>query len=180
MQNPRDNNIVFIYFKVARTELTAEYPIDIHQSVEEMIVGVKPLILRDFQLPNVEIVDTNNGYDLYAEDGPALVPSNETLYEKYGDLVYNKAFYIRPITDSNDDNNIIPESLESQENLVAESAPVHSSPVRRCVICMTTEPNMLLGPCNHLCVCQDCGSSPTIHNCPVCRVAIRNRTVVYM
>jgi len=176
MQNTVDNNIVFIYFKVARTELTAEYPVDIHWSLEEMVANVKPWILRDFQLGNVEIVDTNNGCDLYAEDGPALDLSNQTLYEKYGDMVYNKAFYIRPIIDSMD-NNVIP---EQQDILIAEGSSSLLPPVRRCVICMTMESNMLLGPCNHLCVCQGCGSSPTIHTCPVCRVSIRNRTVVYL
>ena len=166
------DNIVTIYFKVVRMALSVEYAIDIRWSLEEMITNVKPWILRDFHLSNVEIVDTNNEMIVFAEDGPALVPSNEILHEKYGDSVYNKAFYIRPIIESDD----------NRRNIITESTtPTSSSSlVRRCVICMVCEPNMLLGPCNHLCICQNCGSSPTIHTCPICRVTIQNRTVVYM
>jgi Zinc finger, C3HC4 type (RING finger) len=176
--NSNQSNIASIYFKVVRTELSTEYDIDIRWSIEEMITNVKPWILRDFQLDNVELVDTNNDAVMFAEDGSALIPSTETLYEKYGETVYMKAFYIRTIIVSDDNagrNAINTNTIQEPMNM----APSSSS-IRRCVICMTCEPNMLLGPCNHLCICQNCGSSPTIRTCPICRVAIQNRTVVYM
>ena len=50
---------------------------------------------------------------------------------------------------------------------------------RACVICMENPKNVVLSPCNHLCICQDC-SSRVVLTCPICRSAIKKKTVVYL
>lgn len=39
----------------------------------------------------------------------------------------------------------------------------------RCVVCFDTVSNVLMIPCNHLCVCSNCCSHLTTNQCPVCR-----------
>jgi hypothetical protein len=42
----------------------------------------------------------------------------------------------------------------------------------KCVICFEVEPTMLITPCNHLALCDECSSNHTFEVCPVCRKLI--------
>lgn len=46
-----------------------------------------------------------------------------------------------------------------------------------CIICMDKAKNVLIEPCNHLCVCTQCVAQ--IARCPICRVPITAHRVVY-
>ena len=50
---------------------------------------------------------------------------------------------------------------------------------RQCVICLENPKNVVLSPCNHLCICEDC-SAHVVRTCPICRSTIKKKTVVYL
>jgi hypothetical protein len=56
---------------------------------------------------------------------------------------------------------------------------VSSIQTPRCCICMDRQPDMLIRPCNHLCLCQIC-SAALLRRCPQCRVAIRTIERIYV
>jgi len=47
-----------------------------------------------------------------------------------------------------------------------------------CVVCMEKEKKVLLLPCKHLCLCEDC--SVDVNSCPLCRVLIKQKTTVFL
>jgi len=48
-----------------------------------------------------------------------------------------------------------------------------------CSVCMLEKKNILLSPCNHLCVCEKC--SPHINFiCPICRTPVKNILKVFL
>ena len=44
----------------------------------------------------------------------------------------------------------------------------------KCAACWETEPDMVLFPCKHLCLCECCGEKWR-HGCPICRTHIESR-----
>lgn len=46
-----------------------------------------------------------------------------------------------------------------------------------CIVCYDLRRNVLIKPCNHFCLCQEC--SRDLRDCPVCRRAIRTKEIVY-
>lgn len=50
-----------------------------------------------------------------------------------------------------------------------------------CVICMDAEPNVVLIPCGHMCMCSDCAlvARQQHENCPLCRSRVRLSSRVY-
>jgi Zinc finger, C3HC4 type (RING finger) len=166
------SQIVSIYFKVIRTIMSATYEVDINWTTEKFINIMREKVINDFNLENVEFVDTENNLPrgVAAEDGPAIQRENIKLIDKYGNRIYQIAFYIRPIPFAGLE-------IETIEETVGTSyLPIE----RSCVICMSQERNMVFLPCNHLCSCSQCGLNPTIRVCPICRVAFNNRIVVYV
>lgn len=51
--------------------------------------------------------------------------------------------------------------------------------ISRCVICLENKNEILLYPCRHVCLCQEC-SRQTISNCPVCYTIIKNKKRVFL
>ena len=49
-----------------------------------------------------------------------------------------------------------------------------------CVVCLAEERRVLLLPCRHLCVCEDCAGDRRLERCPLCRAAIEDRMRVYV
>tara|TARA_B110001452_G_scaffold229694_2_gene205681 strand:+ start:629 stop:2131 length:1503 start_codon:yes stop_codon:yes gene_type:complete len=47
----------------------------------------------------------------------------------------------------------------------------------RCCICLESQKDTMLGPCNHLCMCESCAAA--VQACPVCRTRIRTRRRAY-
>lgn len=46
-----------------------------------------------------------------------------------------------------------------------------------CVICLDLQRNILLKPCKHFCLCENCAQS--VQQCPVCRKEITMKEIVY-
>jgi hypothetical protein len=64
------------------------------------------------------------------------------------------------------------------------SNPQHSE--KMCVVCMEREKSVVLMPCLHLCICQECTDQLIAHSgrkkamCPVCRQLIQNHIKPFM
>ena len=50
---------------------------------------------------------------------------------------------------------------------------------RTCVICQVEAKTVLLMPCRHLCVCEECAQRPQLVRCPLCREAVCERINVF-
>jgi hypothetical protein len=48
-----------------------------------------------------------------------------------------------------------------------------------CVICLDNEKSVLLMPCRHLCVCEECANRANLARCPVCRDRIEQTIKVF-
>jgi hypothetical protein len=49
-----------------------------------------------------------------------------------------------------------------------------------CCICYINTKNVLLTPCNHLCVCSKCSTNASLHKCPLCNENIVSKINVYV
>jgi hypothetical protein len=75
------------------------YDIDLSWTTEQFINIMRENVINRFNLENAEFVDTmqNLPEGVAAEDGEALLPTNITIRNYYGNNIYKTAFYIRPI-----------------------------------------------------------------------------------
>lgn len=48
-----------------------------------------------------------------------------------------------------------------------------------CVVCRTNPREIILLPCGHVCICEDCADDITDY-CPVCRTKITQKTAAYI
>jgi len=60
----------------------------------------------------------------------------------------------------------------------AYAAAVAAAAQATCVICCERPPAMVLQPCGHVCVCQDC--APAVQTCPMCRMPVAGCMRVYV
>lgn len=161
------NHIISMYFKIVRTSNFKNYNVNFNWTTEEFISIMREKVIRDFNLDNVEFIDTENNYHITriaSEDAPSIQPSNIKLIDKYGDKINQVAFYIRPIT----------RELELETNAIT------IIPNNLCSICFTNERNILFLPCRHLCTCGDCGLNSHLIACPICRNLLDSRIVVFV
>ena len=49
---------------------------------------------------------------------------------------------------------------------------------KECCVCMDADPNVVLLPCRHMSICDNC--SKQVEKCPLCRKLITKRMVVYV
>uniref|UniRef100_A0A6C0D9G4 RING-type domain-containing protein n=1 Tax=viral metagenome TaxID=1070528 RepID=A0A6C0D9G4_9ZZZZ len=162
-----NNNIISIYFKLVRTSNYKNYNVNFNWTTEEFIRIMREKVIRDFNLENVEFIDTENNYHITriaSEDAPAIQPSTIKLIDKYGDKMHQIAFYIRPI----------PRELELETNTITTITN------NLCSVCLTNEINIVFQPCSHLCVCNSCSSNPIMQTCPLCRSEITDRILVFV
>lgn len=50
---------------------------------------------------------------------------------------------------------------------------------QRCVVCSTNAREIILLPCGHVCICEDCSDSIN-SNCPICRTRITQKAAAYI
>ena len=98
------NQQIEFTFKLAYTEKTKTYKFNPNITIINFIESIKNQAYNDFDLYsgyNIEILETcqyNNINGRNPEEAPVLVPDfNTSLREKYGNINYNVAFYIRVI-----------------------------------------------------------------------------------
>jgi Zinc finger, C3HC4 type (RING finger) len=154
-----------LIFKIVRTDISRQFQVDLSWSMEEFILHMKEKILCEFYLDNVDLVDDiNRIYDIAAEDGLAIQPSNINIRQHYKDKINQVAFYVRPKT------------ISPVESYVINIEPSYYA----CVVCLFQERNVIFSPCNHICVCSTCSSNSSITTCPICRANIVKKQDVYL
>jgi len=95
------SDVIEIYVKLAYTCKSINYMIEFNSTVTQMIDYIKSRVRSDldidsrFQLEIVEAGQFNNQNGRNAELAPALEPSDITLREKYNNIPYTIAFYVR-------------------------------------------------------------------------------------
>lgn len=50
---------------------------------------------------------------------------------------------------------------------------------RLCVICQERDKSVVLLPCRHLCICDQCAEYDQLRVCPLCRRDIESKFAVY-
>ena len=147
-----------VYFKEAWTCNTRYYLIEPNWTTLQLSIFLKNKILVDFEIDHYEIVEAGQNIEgLPSESAPALNISNNILLNNLFDNLSNTAFYIRRISDSSRNTNLIEENSE-------------------CVICFTENETYNYFGCRHN-LCNHCfGQCITIsHNrCPICRQNLTN------
>lgn len=89
------------YFKIAYTERKCYYTFSSNTTIKNFIEKIKCNARNDFQIENYQIIEVveagnfNNLNGIAAELAPALEPSENTLFEIYGNNWKCKAFYLR-------------------------------------------------------------------------------------
>ena len=70
-------------------------------------------------------------------------------------------------------------SLVANDDMQGEEAgnSVMSSIQNKCVVCLTHDPDVVLLPCGHLCLCEGCAGA--IDRCPLCRRDVQEAKRVY-
>nr|CCA25731.1 conserved hypothetical protein [Albugo laibachii Nc14] len=51
--------------------------------------------------------------------------------------------------------------------------------IKACVICLTNEKSILCLPCRHLCLCERCSCREEVTKCPMCRLEIEEKLLIY-
>lgn len=51
--------------------------------------------------------------------------------------------------------------------------------IKACVICLTNEKSILCLPCRHLCLCERCSCRDEVTKCPMCRIEIEEKLLIY-
>ncbi len=98
--------------------------------------------------------------------------SGDLNYEEYNNTIKNNMKSI-----SGGVKKLDLSAYEFREDCVKPPAPPVEKYNDNCVVCMTNKKNMLLRPCNHLCLCTSCDNS-TIKICPMCRMTIEDKVKV--
>mmetsp|Transcript_15981 Transcript_15981/g.15342 ORF Transcript_15981/g.15342 Transcript_15981/m.15342 type:complete len:419 (+) Transcript_15981:261-1517(+) len=71
------------------------------------------------------------------------------------------------------------ENLEERKAALIRDQMDQQKEQRYCVICQAKEKSVVLLPCRHMCLCDDCSGSNKIEFCPLCRRPIAHRISVY-
>lgn len=82
-------------FKEVYKTITACYEIDTEWTTTDLYNNMTPLILRDFNINNFELLDTITHFDGKTEEKPKIEPNDITLDQLYGIRIKHVAFYIR-------------------------------------------------------------------------------------
>jgi len=166
-----------VNFKLTTTGLVRPFPINLNWTMTDFIYNMREQVFYEYNLDNVEFIDDLNRFhhDTPIEQASAIQPSNISVRQRYADKINIIAFYIRPRVTSDTDNLSQQIDIESQT-----TEPTNAIQYPSCVICLTRERNMVFSPCHHLCACSDCGSNPSLQSCPLCRVSIGERQIIYV
>lgn len=101
------------------------------------------------------------------------------LKEKYEQNILNNIFnnYIQQMIDESivENSNDVEQSSNSNIEISTNSYSTTKNSIE-CIVCYDQDINILLTPCNHICLYESC--SLRITECPKCRSIITKRTKV--
>jgi hypothetical protein len=85
--------------------------------------------------------------------------------------------FVPPNNGGTEDSEESEVSLEEENEEAEEEDDFPRIQSTLCVICLDLQRNVLIQPCKHFCLCENCAQS--VQQCPVCRNEIRSQEVVY-
>ena len=71
---------------------------------------------------------------------------------------------------------LIEEELSNWGDVLEATPPNDDS--KLCSVCLDQDKSVMLEPCRHVCLCQECAPMQT--SCPICRVTPTNRVQLYL
>jgi hypothetical protein len=88
-------------FKIVYTTFISHLSFDLNLTISQFLNCLNSEYMKEYlHIHNgyrIEILEIGNNVNGDAELAPALQPSEETLREKYGNILRNTSFYIRPV-----------------------------------------------------------------------------------
>ena len=69
--------------------------------------------------------------------------------------------------------------VEKRKEFIIRNELGQQKEQRLCIICQEKEKSVVLLPCRHLCLCDDCASHEDLQQCPLCRKPIAHRISVF-
>ena len=72
---------------------------------------------------------------------------------------------------------VLQQRLQNSLNTVNEHMHDVAQRNQTCIICYDNKRNQFFDPCGHMVCCQQCGDR--INTCPVCKIDISNKKIVY-
>ena len=123
-----------------------------------------PIILSKQSLK--AITDANIGKDNVKKFLQKVDKKNKTIH--FDNFLNKFALFVKDI------NN--PKPIKAEQPKPKKQEPIESL---ECCVCLSDTKNILLQPCNHLCVCESC--KPNVGDeCPICRTIIQSTIKVYL
>jgi hypothetical protein len=91
------------------------------------------------------------------------------------------------IQELKDDSKILTENVKEKldmlqaENIVLQkqNEELKNNDIRKCLLCMEMDRNVLFRPCNHLLICDTCSGNTNFTECIVCKHAISDYEYAY-
>lgn len=78
------------------------------------------------------------------------------------------------------DERKIKETLDNERRRRrAKTRPQNLTPEQLCVVCSTNPKEVIMLPCGHVCICEDCSEKITV-TCPVCRTKILSKAAAFI
>ncbi|KAF0696755.1 Aste57867_12514 [Aphanomyces stellatus] len=70
------------------------------------------------------------------------------------------------------------QKIVEQRQALDRQVEVHQE-LKLCVVCMATEKTILCLPCRHVCMCEACANHEQMQRCPICRLEIEEKMLIY-
>ncbi|OQR98793.1 hypothetical protein ACHHYP_07860 [Achlya hypogyna] len=70
------------------------------------------------------------------------------------------------------------QKIQEQKQLLDRQVEVQQE-LKLCVICLTAEKTILCLPCRHVCMCEACSGHAEVVRCPICRLPIDEKMLIY-
>ena len=71
------------------------------------------------------------------------------------------------------------ERSRQKRRALARSNRVEYDESQKCVVCLTNPKEVIVLPCGHVCLCEDCSTKISL-NCPVCRTKIDSKAAAFI
>lgn len=138
----------------------------------------------DFSVSNND--DTSSMSQLRLQLYQAKYALNEVMKDR--DELKVELDKFKPLFGNKEDDSLAHKSLNELQTLERqvkmaldriEKAKQNLEEEKLCVICRENPKVMLIMPCRHLCVCEECGHRVELDRCPLCRIVIAERFSVF-
>lgn len=97
-------------------------------------------------------------------------------------ILLNKKLYKaeREMKELTDESRHLADNVSEKINsLQKENQELRNNDVRKCILCLDKDRNVLFRPCNHFLICDTCSGSTNFTDCIVCKYPISDYEYAY-